>query len=92
MYQKSQVILSSPRYFLYPQSLEQPPLTIIKKQGMNFYLPEIINNGWMRNCYNTELPCTCNENKYLQPRGKSIKDGFKMEPQPDSIFIRRFVY
>lgn len=92
MYQKSRVILSSPGYFLYPQSLEQPPLAIIKKQGMDFYLPEIINNGWMRNCYNTELPCTCNENKYLQPRGKSLKDGFKMEPQPDSIFIRRYVY
>ena len=92
LYKKSQPILDDPRYLIHTQQLARPPLRTIMINGMTFYFPGIINNGWMHNCFNTALPCICNENKYLQPRGKTMKQGFKMDQQPDSIFIRKYVY
>jgi hypothetical protein len=92
LYLKSQPFFEHPDYFVHTAKLEQPPARIITINGMNFNLPEIINNGWMRDCFNTPLPCICNENKYLKPRGTTLKEGFKMEPKPDSIFIRNYIY
>jgi hypothetical protein len=92
LYKKSQPLFTKPEHFIYPVKLEQPPLKTITINGININLPEIINNGWMRDCFDTDLPCTSNENKYLKPRGTIIKEGFKMEPMPDSIFIRNYIY
>jgi hypothetical protein len=92
LYKKSQPLFLEPEHFIYPVKLEQPPLKTLNINGLNIYLPEIINNGWMRDCFDTDLPCTSNENKYLKPRGTTLKEGFKMEPKPDSIFIRNYIY
>src|SRR5436189_1403296 len=92
LYLKSQPFFEHPDYFVHTAKLDQPPVGIITINGMNFNLPEVINNGWLRDCYNTDLPCIYQENKYLLLRGSSLKDGFKMDPHPDSIFIRNYVY
>lgn len=92
IYKKSSPIRSNPVHFIYPVALDKPPLKKINLDGIVVYLPEIINNGWMRDCYDTEVPCIYQENIYLHPRGKSIKDGFKMTGKPDSIFIRKYIY
>ena len=92
LYKKSAPLLNSPENFVHTVNLAQPSLNKIPIKGIIFNLPDVINNGWMRDCYNSELPCIYQENKYLQPRGSSLKDGFKMNPYPDSIFIRNYVY
>ncbi len=92
LYKKATPLINNPKYFIHTVSLDQPRLKKIDIKGIEFNLPDYINNGWMRDCYNTDIPCIYQENKYLQPRGASLKDGFKMEPKPDSIFIRNYVY
>ncbi len=92
LYKKSMPLINNPENFIHTVSLDQPPLNKVYIKGVEFNLPEYINNGWMRDCYDTGIPCIYQENKYLQPRGASLKDGFKMEPKPDSIFIRNYVY
>lgn len=92
LYKKSSPIFNSPENFIHTAKLIQPPVNIVLIKGTEFNLPEYTNNGWMRDCYNTDIPCIYQENKYLQPRGHSLKDGFKMNPHPDSIFIRNYVY
>ena len=92
IYKKSSPIRSKPAYLVYPVALDKPPGKKINLDSIEFYLPEIINNGWMRDCYDSEVPCIYQENIYLQPRGKSIKDGFKITPQPDSNFVRKYIY
>ena len=92
LYKKSEPVLRNPENLIHTVNLDQPPLNKVYIKGMLFNLPEIINTGWMRDCYNSDLPCIYQENKYLLPRGSSIKDGFKMDPHPDSIFIRNYIY
>ncbi len=92
IYKKSSPIRSNPAHLVYPVPLDKPPGKKINLDGIKLYLPEIINNGWMRDCYDSEVPCIYQENIYLQPRGKSIKDGFKITQKPDSIFVRKYIY
>lgn len=92
IYKKSSPIRNSPVHLLYPIAVDKPPVKKINLDGIDVYLPEIINNGWMRDCYDTEVPCIYQENIYLHPRGTSIKDGFKMTGQPDSLFVRKYIY
>jgi len=92
LYKKSVPLQNNPENLIHTVNLIQPPLNTIYIKGIKFNLPEIINNGWMRNCFNSDLPCISQENKYLLPRGNSLKDGFKMDPLPDSIFIRNYIY
>ena len=77
---------------LYPYEIEKPPVKRINIKGIDFYVPETVNNNWMRKCYGTPLPCFCEENKYLEPRGDRLQDGFRMNPKPDSIFINHYNY
>jgi hypothetical protein len=92
LYQRSVALLKDPARFISTLQMERPPIQEIEIDGINFNLPAYINNGWMRDCYDTELPCIYQENKYLHPRGKTLKDGFRIAPKPDSIFIRQYVY
>jgi len=92
LYRKSAALLKDPARFISTMQMERPPLQKINIDGINFNLPEYFNNGWMRDCYDTELPCIYKENKYLHPRGMTLKDGFRITPKPDSIFIRQYVY
>ena len=92
LYKKITPFIEQPNHLLYPFDLEQPSYNIINIKGMDFYLPEIANKGWMRKCFDTQLPCICQENKYLEPRGKTLKTGFRMNPKPDSTFISNYNY
>lgn len=92
IYKKSSPIRSNPAYLVYPVALDKPPGKKINLDGIELYLPEIINNGWMRDCYDTDVPCIYQENIYLQQRGKYMRDGFKIIQQPDSTFIRNYIY
>jgi hypothetical protein len=92
LYKKSAPIINNPANILHTVKLIQPPLHKVYINGMGFNLPEYVNHGWMRDCFNTDIPCIYQENKYLMPRGSSLKDGFKMDPHPDSTFIRNYVY
>lgn len=92
LYKKSTPLYENKSLLIYPEVIAKPPVSTININGNVFYLPGYINNDYMRICYNTPLPCICQENKYLIPRGKSLKDGFRMKPKPDSIFIKNYNY
>jgi len=92
LYKKSAPLQNNPENFIHTVNLIQPPLNAIYIKGIKFNFPEIISNGWMHNCFNTDLPCISQANKYLLPRGSTLKNGFKMDPLPDSIFIRNYIY
>jgi hypothetical protein len=92
LYRKASPILKEPNHIFYPTELQKPVLKTITVSGINFNVPVISGTESNDNCLNTELPCISQENPYLQPRGQSLKQGFKMNPQPDSIFIRNYNY
>ena len=92
LYKKISSFNSNWNLILYPYEIEKPPVKTINIKGTNFYFPETVNNNWMRKCYGTRLPCVCEENKYLEPRGARLQDGFRMNPKPDSIFINHYNY
>ena len=91
-YQKGYFLVKEPQYFLETIKGDQPPYQTKYINGIGINMPEIINNNWNRRCYDIDLPCSCEENPYLQPRGKSIKEGFRMYPQPDSSFVKNYIY
>jgi len=64
----------------------------VKLKDIDLHLVEIIHHNIDNRCYNTTLPCICQENPYLQPRGDSIRNGFRMTPYPDSAFIQNYKY
>ncbi|MES1219925.1 MAG: hypothetical protein ABUT20_30770, partial [Bacteroidota bacterium] len=81
-----------PNYFFVPIEGDKPSYNTYFVNGVGIHIPEIINGNWNRRCYDIVLPCSCEENPYLQPRGKSLKDGFRMNPYPDSSFIKNYIY
>lgn len=91
-YQKTGPLQKETRYLLYPMSTEEPSYKTFYVNGIGIHLPDIILENWDHRLYNTPLPGTGEENRYLQPRGKSIRDGFRMQPYPDSLFIKNYTY
>jgi hypothetical protein len=81
-----------PAYLLQPPLTDQPPHKTIWINGLSYHIPEKINSNWNRRCINTPLPCIYEYNPYLQPRGKSYKEGFYMYPAPDSNFVLHYNY
>lgn len=81
-----------PENFIYPPFIPVPPHQTINDFDYPFYLPEIINKNWNVRCYDSPLPCIYQLNPYLETRGKEIKDGFRMKPVTDSIFILHYNY
>jgi hypothetical protein len=77
---------------IHPASILIPPYKKINVEGMDLHLPEKVNGNWNLRCYDTPLPCICQPNPYLEPRGKELKDGFRMRPITDSGFILHFNY
>ncbi len=92
LYKKYPLLIENDNYLLYSENSEKPPYKTINIKGTDFYLPEIINKDWMRKCYSIQVPCICQENKYLEPRSENLKEGFRMNAQPDSAFIRNYHY
>jgi len=73
-------------------SVYYPAYQKIMIHGAEYNLPRKINNNWNIRCYNVPLPCIYQFNPYLEPRGQSIKDGFRMKPITDSNFIINYNY
>lgn len=89
---KSPPILNNVTHFLYTIPPESPDFNIVDLHGVNIYIPKSSGSGWFRDCIDTRLPCTCQENIFLYPLGNTIYDGFKMIGNPDSTFVRNYVY
>jgi len=67
------------RNWISPLQLPQPPVKEFVIDGITFRIPEIINNNWNKRCYGTELPCLYEIHPRLKPRGKNIRNGFRLE-------------
>ncbi|HVU53893.1 MAG TPA: hypothetical protein VHD83_02510 [Puia sp.] len=65
------------------------PLSI---DGAPYHHPEKPASGYICLLGSLPLPCTCQINPFLQPRGPSLSDGFRMSPAPDSVFVRQYKY
>ena len=89
---KANVLVRSPQFLLHPANAESAPYRTVKLKDIDLHLVEIIHHNIDNRCYNTTLPCICQENPYLQPREDSIRDGFRMTPYPDSAFIQNYKY
>jgi hypothetical protein len=91
-YNKSAPIINNKQYLLYPIAFKIPPYKSIAVNEVDFHLPNIIQNNWDHRCYFTPLPCITQENPYLVPRGKFLKDGFRMIQEPDSNFVKNYAF
>ena len=92
IYKKTLTFSENGNLLLYPVAPLNTNFKPISINGTNFYLPDKMNNMWMRKCNAIKLPCITQENNFLEPRGKNLKDGFRMKQQPDSTFIRNYNY
>jgi len=89
---KTSPLRKEPKYFFATIEGDRPPYKTYYLDGIGIHIPELINGNWNRRCYDIVLPCSCVENPYLQPRGKNLKDGFRMNPYPDSSFVKNYIY
>lgn len=67
------------RNILKPRPLPAPALESFTIDGIEIYVPEKIPGNWNRRCYDTQLPCLYFIDPRLRARGKSIRDGFRLE-------------
>ena len=65
--------------FLLPYQVPQPPVQQIVVDNIILQIPLKILNNWNPRCYATDLPCLYYINPKLRARGKTIKDGFRLE-------------
>ena len=92
-YSKASILPNPYENLIRPISYIKPGYTIyIKDSMMKYHLPKIHDLNWDHRCYFTPLPCITQPNKYLEARGNTIKDGFRMNAYPDSIFIKNYEY
>lgn len=89
---KIKPILSAPIHAVFPIPSDQTTYTTRTINGIPFQYPINMSRHWNNRCYYLPPPCLCEENPYLQPIGKEIKNGFKLSPKPDSNFIKTFNY
>lgn len=89
---KAAVLARTPSCWIYPLSVEPLTYMTIPVNGIDFHLPEILYHTDDIRCIGTPLPCICQENPYLLPRGPSLQNGFRMAPSPDSTFIQNYKY
>jgi len=84
--------LSVSRYWAVPVPIVTPAYRAVKLDGLELHLPNRIRDNSDYRCYFTPLPCITQENPYLRLRGESLKQGFRMQPHPDSNFILNYNY
>ena len=84
--------LSVSRYCAVPVPIVTPAYRAVKLDGLELHLPNRIRDNSDYRCYFTPLPCITQENPYLRLRGESLKQGFRMQPHPDSNFILNYNY
>ena len=89
---KSRPILNNPGYTIYPIAFPEPPFQVFYLNNISLKFPYRLKGNGDHRCYFAPLPCINQINPYLQARGKNLKDGFRMYPQPDSNFISTYLY
>lgn len=77
---------------IHPQPFVDQTATTIIINGTNYRRPETPASGYPCLLGHLPLPCTCQENPFLLRRGPSLRDGFRMQPGPDSTFIQQYKY
>lgn len=70
---------SNYRNWIFPRLLNKPNVNIVEQRGFKYKIPEKVLGNWNKRCYGTSLPCIYELNPRLIPRGKNIKDGFKID-------------
>ncbi|HEY4287264.1 MAG TPA: hypothetical protein VGN00_09205 [Puia sp.] len=88
---KFSVMVRHSSVWLQPQTTETPSYSVVENGNIGFHLPDKINENNDHRCYDIALPCICELNPWLQPRGPFLSDGFRMLP-PDSVFIQNYNY
>ena len=79
--------------FLYPAPTFKGPDDIpLSINGSVYHHPQTPAAGYKCMLGMLPLPCACQANPFLQPRGTSLSDGFRMYPAPDSAFIQQYNY
>lgn len=64
---------------IVPIEIAKPATKKIEIDGSTFYLPEKINGNWNSRCFDTPLPCLYIVDPRIHLRGKSIREGFRIE-------------
>jgi len=72
---------ASYRNWMQPDPLVQPALKQVTAGGIRMNIPERVNGNWNPRCYGSGLPCLYEVNPDLEPRGKSLKNGFRLKKQ-----------
>jgi hypothetical protein len=67
------------RNWIKPAELPQPPVKEFLIGGITFRIPAPINNNWNARCYGSKPPCLYKLDPRLKPRGKNIRNGFRLE-------------
>jgi hypothetical protein len=80
------------KYFLTPASIQSPAYESVFINGAEYHIPRKIDDNWNTRCYYTNPPCIYEINPYLEQRGISLKDGFRMRRIKDSSFILNYRY
>ena len=81
-----QKIIIDPSYrnWIKPRPLPVPPLRTIMVDGLEMHIPEKILNNWNPRCYDVSLPCLYKLDPRLEPRGKSLREGFRISKSRSS--------
>jgi hypothetical protein len=69
------------RNFVFARPLPQPEVKKIMINGIEFNIPGKVEGNWNERCYETSLPCLYSIYPGLEPRGRNIKDGFRIRKQ-----------
>lgn len=88
---KFSVMVRQPSVWLRPQTADMPSYSVVRNGNINFHLPDKLYQNDDHRCYNVALPCICELNPWLQPRGSFLSNGFRMLT-PDSAFIQNYNY
>jgi len=67
------------RNYLLPRPLPRPPVKTVVVDNIELRVPEKILNNWNARCYDVPLPCLYRIDPRLRARGKSIREGFRLE-------------
>lgn len=73
-----QVENKSFKNWIVPASLPRPPVKEKQIGEIIVRIPEKINGNWNPRCYGTSLPCLYFIYPGLEPRGKTIREGFRI--------------
>lgn len=90
--QKGKSLDAEVSIFIRPQDTKTPSFTRLQSGNGYYHIPSIIDDNWNPRCFDLRLPCIYHRNPYLEWRGKTPGEGFRMKPFNDPVFIRTFIY